>query len=161
MRLAFHKAGKTSAAAKMHIHRGGLTREIARLWLRTGGKTTQIFASVDSAGSSGSTSSSAGVTADTGQVGGAGNSSGPINIVTSYVTVSVNGGVAPYSYAWTQVSGDPMTATNPSSPSTAFFAGVNPSTTLSAVWQCTVTDAAEVTGSVQVSAKLRNIGGTL
>lgn len=78
-------------------------------------------------------------------------------VTSATATVTVSGGVAPYTYAWTGV-GDPMTATAPSSAASAFYATLNPQDEKTATWTCTVTDAAGFTGSVFVDVDLRNIG---
>jgi hypothetical protein len=72
-----------------------------------------------------------------------------VNITTNSVTVTPNGGVAPYSYAWTYVSGDAFTVLSPTSATTAFR-----STSASeGVYKCTVTDSTPgtpLTASVNV-----------
>jgi SprB repeat len=72
-----------------------------------------------------------------------------------YVTVSVSGGVAPYTYQWVRISGSSdIEASNPDSPVTEFqWNGPwNGPPRLSA-WVCHVTDSANdtaTTGSVHV-----------
>lgn len=154
MRLALHKT-TTRSASKAHLRHGGATKDVQRAHIRIGGVTKQFYSSLNSGGTS------PGISVSPTSVSGSASSTSTVSITTRSTTVSVSGGVAPYSYAWTQTSGDPMTATSPSGATTAFTASVGPGTRLAGVWQCTVTDAAGTTGTVSVSASLFNRGGTL
>lgn len=165
MSLALRHGGATKAVSKLHLRHGGATKEVMRLWLRQGGVTELIYASLDSTGTdsgSGAGGTAPGISADPTDVGGsASSSSSSITITSRYTTVTVTGGVAPYTHSWTQVSGDVMTATDPSSSTTAFYASVPPSESLSADWRDTVTDAGGSTATVDVTVQLINRGGTL
>lgn len=69
-----------------------------------------------------------------------------VNILTNSVTVTPNGGTAPYTYAWSYVSGDAFEVLSPSSASTR-FRSVSPS---DGVYQCLVTDFTSATATVNV-----------
>lgn len=75
-----------------------------------------------------------------------------IGVGEGYVTVSVSGGVAPYTYQWVRISGSSdIEATNPDSPATEFqWVGPwNGPARLSA-WVCQVTDSSNATTSTGV-----------
>ncbi|MFN9029642.1 MAG: PKD domain-containing protein [Betaproteobacteria bacterium] len=62
------------------------------------------------------------------------------NAETNTVTISVSGGVGPFTYSWSYVSGDPATVNSPSSASTSFTrVGTVPSSA-GGTYRCTVTD---------------------
>lgn len=64
-------------------------------------------------------------------------------VTTNVTTTTPVGGETPFTYLWSQVSGDTMTITAASLASTAFQrAGVVVSDSFSGVFQCLVTDAA-------------------
>lgn len=82
---------------------------------------------------------------------------------TPSVTASANGGVGPYTYAWSLVSDDGPTWTivSPSAATSAFrHSGVPAGDIRTAIFQCTVTDARGRTGGAVVTAIIRNYGGT-
>lgn len=72
---------------------------------------------------------------------------GWVNITTNTITVTPTGGVAPYTYAWSYVSGDAVTVLSPTSAATQFRSN----TTASAVYACTVTDSTGGTPLVAVA----------
>jgi hypothetical protein len=76
---------------------------------------------------------------------------------TNEATVSVTGGAAPFSYAWSAQDGL-MTATLPTAASTRFMAEVEPGSTASDNFTCLVTDANGQTASVVVAASVANYG---
>lgn len=155
MRMALRHSGASHASTKAHLRHGGTSKEVERAWIRTDGVTKQFYSSLDSGGAT------PGVSVSPAFVSGARSSSSSVLVVSRDAAVSVVGGVAPYSYAWTQASGDPMTATSPSGDETAFQASVAPGAVLAGTWTCTVTDAAGTTSSATVNVSLRNLGGTL
>lgn len=64
----------------------------------------------------------------------------------SPVTCNVVGGIPPYSYNWTYVSGDGSVYANSDGSATTRFSRYTTDTTLyTAVWKCVVTDAAAAT----------------
>lgn len=97
----------------------------------------------------------------------AGTHSGGKTLVTSPAVVSATGGAGGYTYAWVRTSGSAsITAATPAAASTTFSATVAPEETLTAVFTCTITDAAGGNVSVTVHVTLTLIfndpfGGTL
>lgn len=70
---------------------------------------------------------------------------------TATVTVTAVGGTAPYTYAWTKVSGDSaILCTQPSLASTEFSGTVGKNSDLFATWRCTVTDSAAAVRTVDI-----------
>ena len=84
-------------------------------------------------------------------------SSSPGALTTSQVTVTPSGGVAPYTYAWTKVSGDDLTINAPTAATTDFTGTPATNENLSGEYKCTVTDAALATASIVVGATVGNI----
>ena len=85
---------------------------------------------------------------------------------TVAVTVTVTGGIAPYSYAWSHVSGDTgVVVDSPSAATTTFTATPGLNATKSAIKRCTVTDSTSgtaLTKSIDVTATVTdntNFGG--
>ena len=78
---------------------------------------------------------------------------GTKTISTGLVTMTPVGGSTPYTYSWVRISGAAaITANNPSAASTLFTATVAVDDTVTAVFECTVTDGAgqQVKKQVQV-----------
>ena len=69
-------------------------------------------------------------------------------------TVTPSGGTAPYTYAWSQVSGDFMSITHPTLATTDFVADVVYAQSASAIFQCTVTDSNGAQVSVLVAVDI-------
>lgn len=92
-------------------------------------------------------------------VSGTGDAISPILITSSTATATPTGGTAPYTYAWTKVSGDTMTVTNSTSASTAFRTSVGPGDVKTATYRCTVTDKNGLTAQDSVSITLTNTNG--
>lgn len=67
--------------------------------------------------------------------------------VSPAVTATPSGGVAPFTYAWTRVSGFSSNATAPSSATSSFSRFVNSGENASEEWRCTVTDALGATAN--------------
>jgi hypothetical protein len=79
------------------------------------------------------------------------------SITTVSTTVTPTGGTAPYTYAWTRISGSTLITANSASSATTTFTGtplVN-NTTYDAVFRCTVTDNVAATKTVDVSVSIR------
>jgi hypothetical protein len=88
-------------------------------------------------------------------VSGTGESTGAaITVTSATTTASVQGGIAPYTYAWAKVIGDDMTITAPTSATTAFSSEEVPDLILSGTYRCTVTDAAGITARADVAVTL-------
>jgi hypothetical protein len=117
---------------------------IGERWVRDASNTlVQVFASVASV-------FTAQALPDT--VFGAASRPGTATVYTNQTSVTVTGGRAPYTYAWSTDPSFSVTAIN--SPATTFRAGVDSGDTLEADFFCTVTDAAgrtAVTNSVHAS----------
>lgn len=62
------------------------------------------------------------------------------NATTNSVTATPTGGRGPFTYVWTQLSGDSFTINNPNSATTTFTASLLPDDSKSGVAQCEVTD---------------------
>lgn len=61
---------------------------------------------------------------------------------TNSVTITASGGTQPYTYAWSKVSGDTLTISSATSATVNWTASGTAPQTLSAVWNCVITDAA-------------------
>jgi hypothetical protein len=69
---------------------------------------------------------------------------------TSSTTVTVTGGVSPYTYSWSKVSGDTLTVDSPTAATTTFTAtGLVEGDSRDATYRCTVTDS---TGGTPLTA---------
>lgn len=81
---------------------------------------------------------------------------------TATTTATVSGGVAPFTYAWAKVSGDAITATAPTSDTTAFTtSGLATSESRSAIYRLTVTDSTSgtpLTATVDITTTITNVG---
>lgn len=84
---------------------------------------------------------------------------GGVFVQSSPVTVTVSGGVAPFTYAWTRDSGSAtINATLPAAATTRFSATVPYDSEVSANFVCTVTDANGATATASVLATLTHVG---
>ena len=82
---------------------------------------------------------------------------GTQTVSSDYARISPTGGTSPYTYAWTKVSGDTMTpSSGGTSAVTKFSYSLAINTALTAVYRCTVTDAASDTVTVDVGVELSN-----
>jgi hypothetical protein len=72
-------------------------------------------------------------------------------------TVTAAGGTAPYTYAWTKVSGDTLTVNSPTAAATTFTGTPGVGNTLQAVYRCTVTDNVAATATVDVSVSITDL----
>lgn len=84
---------------------------------------------------------------------------GTIDVTTNTVTVTVTGGTAPYTYAWTRVDGTTdWEILSPTAAATRFRVPVDSGGFESGTFECEATDARGRTGSVLVSANAYNFG---
>jgi hypothetical protein len=73
------------------------------------------------------------------------------NIGTNSVSISVSGGVGPYSYSWSFIGGNSLSINSPSSAATAFsMLGVERNAYNSGTVRCTVTDSTSATAYIDV-----------
>lgn len=87
--------------------------------------------------------------------------SGSCSATTNTVTITPSGGQAPYTYAWVRLSGsttDAISSTTAQTVSWSRTNAVSGNPNLSAVWQCTVTDAASQTAQVSVNVSTQHEG---
>jgi len=75
---------------------------------------------------------------------------------TNTVTVTPLNGNGPFTYSWTRIDGDALTAESPSAAATRFTALVPIGEILLATFQCTVTDATGGVGTIEVNATLND-----
>lgn len=82
-------------------------------------------------------------------------------VATTPATVATpSGGTAPYTYAWTRISGSTaISADSPSSASTTFSGSVGVNAVISAVFRVTVTDASAATATADVNVDLQYDSG--
>jgi hypothetical protein len=73
---------------------------------------------------------------------------GPGSVTSATVTVTATGGTGPYTYAWSKIAGDTITATAPTSNATAFSGTVGGGETITATFQCVITDSLLATFTV-------------
>lgn len=87
----------------------------------------------------------------------------PVSVVTPNVTASVSGGLAPYTYAWTNVVNGGGTASSAIQPTMATTAFIKPSvpaaTGYTDTLRVTVTDSLGRTGTADISVDFVNVGG--
>lgn len=80
-------------------------------------------------------------------------------IWSNAATVTASGGTAPYTYAWSKVSGDTLTVESSTAASTRFGHSSATVGTWTGVYRCTVTDAASNTATVDVTATIDSYSG--
>jgi len=81
------------------------------------------------------------------------------NVTSNVVVVTPAGGTAPYSHAWTKITGDSSpTPSNPTGASTSWSATVPKWDSKEATWRDTVTDSLGATATVDVVVLLTHDG---
>lgn len=84
-----------------------------------------------------------------------GSRTGSGSVSSNNVTVTASGGDGSYSYSWTKVSGQTLTVSNPTGPTTTFsHSNVPAGQTYEAVYRCTITDGGGRTTTVDVNVTL-------
>lgn len=83
--------------------------------------------------------------------------SGGGSLTSSPATGTGSGGTAPYTYAWTYVSGNSYTINSPSSASTTFTTSLTAGQLKSGVYRCTVTDSLSATASDTITVEMESI----
>lgn len=77
-----------------------------------------------------------------------GTRTGPGSVTSSPVIITATGGTGPYTYAWTKIAGDTIAATLPTAATTAFSGTVALGETITATFECQITDSAMATFTV-------------
>jgi hypothetical protein len=77
-------------------------------------------------------------------------------VTSNAATVTVRGGVGPFTYLWTYVSGDTFTITSNTAASTTFSKAIGLNEAYAGVYRCTVTDAGAGSKSVDVQVYLQD-----
>ena len=150
MTLAVRQSTVVKKAANIKVRTATGLKGVENAYIRTAAGLKRFFSKFSI--TTDSTGTSAGF-----------NSGSTTTLTTRNVTALVTGAVGTVTYLWSQVSGDPMTITNPNSASTAFSALVNPGETLDGVFKCHVTDSGGHSGDTpNIDVHIANhYGGTL
>lgn len=82
-------------------------------------------------------------------------------LTTDATTITPTGGLAPYTYSWTRISGTVGTANSASSATTSFTGLVSTGGFEESTFRCTVTDALGTSVTVDVIATFSDYGGIL
>lgn len=144
MALSVKVAGTWRDSAP-YVKVAGAWRQVVRVQVKVAGVWRDVLASASASASPGSASAS-----DVGN--------GPFS--TGWVSVSVSGGVGPFTYLWERVSGDVAISPHDANVSSVYFiaSGTAPETK-TAVWRCKVTDTGmgttTYTGNVSVSIEFQ------
>lgn len=127
--LNVRSGGVWKAVVQPYVRNGGVWKPLVNMFVRSGGVWKLVW--------TGFTTSLSPTTLT---------QSGPSysSVTTGTCTVTVTGGVGPFTYAWTIVSGDPsFTPNSPTSASTTFTGTTtDPGVPTFATYKCVVTDTA-------------------
>ncbi|HYD82137.1 MAG TPA: FG-GAP-like repeat-containing protein, partial [Paucimonas sp.] len=88
------------------------------------------------------------------------NASGP-GTASGIVTANANGGVAPYTYAWTRTAGSRTTISNAAIANPTISAALNAGDNFTESWKVTVTDASGITATASVNATFTTPGAAV
>jgi hypothetical protein len=83
---------------------------------------------------------------------------GYIYVTTDNATVTTNGGLAPYTYSWTRLSGSYGSPISATSATTAFIANPPSGSIRTSVFRCTVTDSLGSTATADVTVYFEEVG---
>lgn len=141
--------GATQTLSSMKARQGGVTRTILTVKAMFGStlRTVATFAPA--------------ITLDISPISGTGVSTSPTGgtVTSNNCTGIPTGGIGPYTYAWTLVSGTAMTLSGANSATTNFRLNVPAGDVFEAVYRCTVTDVFGQTASDTVPVLLSNFSG--
>lgn len=87
-------------------------------------------------------------------VGGMSYTNTSVIVGSNPTTATPSGGLAPYTYSWAKVSGDAITASQPSNATTDFGGTVAVNMTATAIFRVTCTDSIGQTATADVSVSL-------
>jgi hypothetical protein len=79
----------------------------------------------------------------------------PLFLTADLVTAIPIGGLSPYTYSWTHVSGDTFTLSSPATAGTYFSHNFTTYGTRSGTYRCTVTDSVGITATVDVPVQIQ------
>lgn len=85
-----------------------------------------------------------------------GSRTGAGSVTAGPATVAPSGGVAPYSYSWSRVSGDAFTINSPTAYATTFTAAVPAGVLRFGIYQCVVTDSLGATVAPNTTVELES-----
>ena len=137
-------AVRTMSSARVLI--GGIDRRVTRAVAKIGGSTVGILRFLDT------------LTVSAPDSGGRASSDRAVD-VTATLSATPSGGLAPYTYAWSRLSGAAVSFGSPTTASTAAVSPVDPFAVTSAVARVTVTDALGSTVTADPTVTFRNAGG--
>lgn len=146
MAMTILDAGASRTITTGWVRQAGVLRRLQKVQVMDGGtlRTVATFAPPLSA------------SASPGSVSGTSSGSGPTDTTTSATTASPTGGLGPYTYSWTRISGEPTAAVNsPTMATTTFTATITPGTQV-ATFEVTITDAFGQTDTATVTAIFEN-----
>ncbi len=146
--ITLKKSGVNRTVSLAQLKKGGVVRSVSNIQLKKGGVLRDLSGGGYGFSASASPSNSVGY----------GYSGSTIIVTTPYpVSVTVSGGVAPYTYSW-EPNDVSWEATNPTSSSTTFRSPpLAPGDDLTTVFRCLVTDSTSATTYTNyVQARARN-----
>lgn len=155
MAFSVQNSGATVTPSKLTVNQGGADRLIRRFSVQDGGSLRVIKEFTDALTG----------TASPATVIGTAFTASEATITTPSTEVTPEGGIAPYTYAWTQISlsgGATPTITAPTFATTTFIqAGVAANISNTAVFRCTITDNFGQTATIDVGATFYNFGSII
>ncbi len=135
MTAIYARSGGTLKATTLRVRASGVLKDIANAYVRSAGVLKQVYAS-------GGSGAAFDVMLNPSEVAGYAAISGSATIFTQVCSLSITGGLAPYTYAWTVTGSGTWTADTPSAATTTFKrTSVAAYASYSATISCTVTDA--------------------